>query len=248
MELNWSTFVLEIINFLILVWILKRFLYKPVLEVIRRRQANIQKNLDDAQALQENATVMEAKYKNRLAEWENERNVLYTELEEEIEAERHKRLEALNIRLETEREKSSQIEQRKLEILQLNMEKNALTLGAQFSARILSEGAGPELENNLIKFFLKELSSLPTGQLDKLHNSAANNTNKIIVTSTYPIENDTRDMLEDAFKNKLKLNIPIHYEINKKLLAGIRIAMGAWVLQLNLQDELKSFTELTHEA
>ena len=37
MQLNWSTFVLEIINFLILVWVLKRFLYKPVLAAIAQR-------------------------------------------------------------------------------------------------------------------------------------------------------------------------------------------------------------------
>jgi F-type H+-transporting ATPase subunit b len=246
--LNWSTFVLEIINFLILVWILKRFLYKPVLDVIRRRQVNIQKNLDDAQALQQQATIMEEKYKNRLTEWENERNVLYTELEEEIEAERQKRLAALHVSLEEEQKKSKQIEQRKLEILRLNLEKNALAQGAQFSARLLSEAAGPELENNLLMFFLKELSSLSSKQLDMLHSSASNNTNKILVSSAYPIENDMRQILEDAIKNKLKLNVPIHYELNKELLAGIRIAMGAWVLQLNLRDELKSFAELAHEA
>ena len=43
-------FVLEIINFLVLVWILKRFLYKPVLDVIARRRAGIEKTLADAEA------------------------------------------------------------------------------------------------------------------------------------------------------------------------------------------------------
>ncbi len=48
MELNWTTFALEIVNFLILVWILKRFLYKPVLEAIARRKTAIDKTLSDA--------------------------------------------------------------------------------------------------------------------------------------------------------------------------------------------------------
>jgi len=42
MELNWSTFLLEIINFLILVWILKHFFYKPILDVIAHRRADIE--------------------------------------------------------------------------------------------------------------------------------------------------------------------------------------------------------------
>ena len=51
MELNWSTFILEIINFLVLIWILKRFLYKPVLDVIARRRAGIEKTLSDAREM-----------------------------------------------------------------------------------------------------------------------------------------------------------------------------------------------------
>ena len=41
MELNWTTLILEIVNFLILVWILKHFLYRPVLRVIEERRAGI---------------------------------------------------------------------------------------------------------------------------------------------------------------------------------------------------------------
>ena len=37
MELNWTTFALEAVNFMVLVWILKRFLYKPVLAAIAQR-------------------------------------------------------------------------------------------------------------------------------------------------------------------------------------------------------------------
>ena len=50
MELTWSTFILEIINFLILVWILKRFLYKPVMDAIAKRRASIEQSMQDAAA------------------------------------------------------------------------------------------------------------------------------------------------------------------------------------------------------
>lgn len=68
MELNWSTFILEIINFLILIWILKRFFYKPVLEVIARRRAGIEKTLEDAQALHNEAKALQKQYESRLAD------------------------------------------------------------------------------------------------------------------------------------------------------------------------------------
>ena len=48
MEWNWSTFVLEMINFLVLVWILKHFFYRPVLGVIERRQKSIDQTVEAA--------------------------------------------------------------------------------------------------------------------------------------------------------------------------------------------------------
>jgi F-type H+-transporting ATPase subunit b len=45
MELDWTTFALEIINFLALIWILKRFLYRPVLATLGQRRAGIEANL-----------------------------------------------------------------------------------------------------------------------------------------------------------------------------------------------------------
>ena len=39
MTLSWPTFILEIVNFLVLVWILKRFLYQPILQAIEERKA-----------------------------------------------------------------------------------------------------------------------------------------------------------------------------------------------------------------
>ena len=38
MEINWFTVIAQVINFLILVWLLKRFLYKPVLNAIAERE------------------------------------------------------------------------------------------------------------------------------------------------------------------------------------------------------------------
>ena len=55
MEFDWTTFILEIINFLILVWILKRFLYRPVLGVVARRRAGIEKTLADARRIEAEA-------------------------------------------------------------------------------------------------------------------------------------------------------------------------------------------------
>ena len=106
MELNWSTFILEIVNFLILIWILKRFLYRPVLEIIARRRERVEKTLADAEAINAEAHALQEKYQSRLADWETEKNEARESLQREIAAERAQRLKQLQSELDKEREKS----------------------------------------------------------------------------------------------------------------------------------------------
>ena len=88
MELSWSTFVLEIINFLALVWILKRFLYKPVLDIIARRRSAIEKTQADAATLMAAAEQLQDQYGGRLTEWERERQEARATLARELDDER----------------------------------------------------------------------------------------------------------------------------------------------------------------
>ena len=246
MELNWSTFVLEIINFLILVWILKRFFYKPVLNVIARRRSDIEKTLNDANTLHEDAEALSVKYENRLAEWEKERQAAHTSLDKEIETERARRMGALQALHGEEQEKARVIEQRRLEATRLHAEETALAQGAQFSARLLSLAAGPELQHRLLDLLMKELTSLPPERLNTLRAAAGKTTDRIQVASAYPLDDATRLSLERTLDSILAVTTPFHYEQDKELLAGVRVTMGSWVLHANLQDELKCFAELAH--
>ncbi len=248
MELNWSTFILEIINFLVLIWILKRFFYKPVLNVIARRRAGIEKTLEDAQALHNEAKALQKQYENRLADWDQEQQAARKTLDEEIQIERERQLSALQTTLAEEREKARFVAQRQLEASRLHNEKKALTQGAQFAAKLLTAVSGPELERRLIDLCLNELASLPTEQLNKLQATSGKSSDHIIVTSAHPLDSDTRQTLEHALHKTTAISGPVHYEQDKALMAGIRINVGAWILRANLLDELKGFMDFTHAS
>src|SRR5215471_6750937 len=53
MHLDWWTIGLQTINFGILVWLLHRFLYKPVLTMIDARKAEVGRQFDAAKELEE---------------------------------------------------------------------------------------------------------------------------------------------------------------------------------------------------
>ncbi|HEY9147832.1 MAG TPA: hypothetical protein VIQ22_02385, partial [Gammaproteobacteria bacterium] len=105
MELNWTTFVLEILNFLVLIWLLKHFLYRPVKGVIARRQEGIEQQLQQADEKQRQAEVLREQYKNRLVDWEGEREVARQQLQREIDEQRQQQMAALKREVEAEQER-----------------------------------------------------------------------------------------------------------------------------------------------
>ena len=248
MELNWSTFILEIINFLILVWLLKHFFYKPVLDIINRRRAGIEKTLNDAETKHADAEVLRDQFENRLAEWEKERQTAYAELDKEIQVERSQRMEALQAALEQEREKNQVIEQHKLDAERRHSEELALNQGARFASQLLSIAVGPEMEKRMIDLLLKDLSALPDEKNTSLRAAAGNSDNIVLISSAYPLDDDTRKGLENSLTTNLDINTPVQYVQDNDLQAGLRITIGDWVLHANLQDELKGFVDIAHEG
>lgn len=246
MELNWSTFVLEIINFLVLVWILKRFLYKPVLDVIARRRATIENQLAEAKQLHADSDALKERYEHRLTDWEQERQIAMDKLLHELEETRLQKLQDLKSKITEEDERINLVRSRKNKQAIREIEQQALQQGAEFASRLLSEASGPELEKHLIELLLADLSALSDDQLSELSNKWGESPESILITSAYPLSDDSRHRLEDTLSRVAGLSSPVHYEQDAELLAGLNITIGAWVLQLNVHDELQGFVELSH--
>ena len=68
-----------------------------------------------------------------------------------------------------------------------------------------------------------------------------------MVVTAYPLADQQRQSLEQAMMKIASPDIPLRFEENSELVAGIRITIGAWILGANLQDELAGFRELAHD-
>ncbi|MDA8391084.1 MAG: F0F1 ATP synthase subunit delta [Gammaproteobacteria bacterium] len=240
--MTWTTFFLEIINFFILIWILKRFFYRPILEVIARRRTAVEKTLADAQAMQAAAEALKTQYENRLGQWDKERQTARDVLDKEMAAEGARRLAALQADLQQERDRAQALAARDMEAAQLRAERTALAHATQFATRLLSAVAGPDVERRLLDFLLQELPGLSPEAKDRLR-AGARNGKGIHIVSAFPLDESRRRVLGQSLATFLEGAPAVTYEEDKDLLAGVRITMGDWALRANLRDELKAFAE-----
>jgi len=248
MELSLSTLVLEIINFLVLVWILQRFLYRPVLDVIARRQQTIEGKLAEAKRLNDEAEALKQQYGSRLATWETEKRDAQSELAAQIGDERTKRLQELDASLERERERRQVADARKLEEQRVAAERQALQGAAAFSSRILAEASGAELEQRLVALTLDEIDKLPDTALARLRAQWGSELESIDVASAFDLSSADRQSLEQRLVRICGKPVPVSFRRDESLLAGLCIEIGAWVIAANVRDELKGFAELSLAA
>lgn len=248
MEIDWVTFTLEIVNFLILVWILQRFLYKPILQTIARRKAAIEKTLADAKSLHREAEDMEQRYRDRLAVWEEEKARLRVQAEGEVAAERARRMTALERLLAQEKEKHQALERRQWDDQRKQLEQEALVQGADFAARLLARLAAPELEKRLLRMVLEDLPQHAGDIAKEIHQVHANGEVPVNVASAFPLAEIERRDLEQGLRAVIGAKYSATYSVDPQLQAGLRIGIGPWVLRANLQDELKFFAETSHRA
>lgn len=242
MEFDWTTFALEIINFLILVWILKRFLYRPVLDVIARRRAGVEKMLADAKRIEAEAGELRQRCERELAQWEKDKEAAQARLREELAMERERLMAGLEASIAEERERRRVLDERRQHDFQRAVEEQGIAQGAAFSARLLGRVATPELEARLYVLLLEDLRSLRPEDKRAVTEAAAAPGLELRVQSAFALDEGRRAELARVLAEVTGKTLPVEYRENPDLLAGFHVAIGPWILHANLRDELKFFS------
>jgi F-type H+-transporting ATPase subunit b len=243
MQLDWMSFFLEIVNFLVLVWILQHFLYRPVLRTIAARKALIERSLAEAAARQADAQGLERQYRGRLEAWEREKDGLRESARAELEAEREKRLAALRQALEAEREKHRVIEERAAARVRERLAEDAAAEGARFAARLLGRIAAPALEARVLEAALADRAALPAAEREAIAAACRGAGGEVRVASAFALSAAQRAALLARLAAATGAPVSAAFEEDPALGAGIRVRAGPWVLHANLRDELRAFAE-----
>jgi F-type H+-transporting ATPase subunit b len=243
MSFDWTTFFLELVNFLILLWILKRLFFRPVLDMITKRRAAIEKTLADAKAIKAQAEETKSKYEGRMADWEAERNAARAKLADEISAERQQRMARLEQAINAEREKNRTLEARRLEEQARAAEIRAIAQAAGFATRLFERFAGEELDARIAELLVEDLKHLSDEQMQALKEAAHKPGARLEMTSARELPEAVRNRLTRAMTETLGILPSVAMHIDPSLLAGVRLALGPWIMQATLADELVFFRD-----
>jgi F-type H+-transporting ATPase subunit b len=236
MNFSWWTFALQAANFLILVWLLQRFLFKPVKAIIARRKEETSRALAEASAEKESAE----KVKREL---EAQRSAITAERQRMIEQER-----AL---LSAERQKSIEDARREAEkirneaIKRLDEERAAagdklfertVGLAAALAERLLREIAVNSIEQPFLGRIIDCLDRMPAAERAKL--VPRNGASALLVTTAHSLDAREEAEWREQLAKRLGANLGIKFDNDPQLIAGALITFPNAILRFNWRDGL----------
>lgn len=239
MEIDWFTFGAQIFNFVLLVYLLKRFLYRPVLDAIERRETRVRDRLEEARRKEEEAQAERERYRTLQDDLERTRSSVLRAAEEEA-AQRKKQLtEEVRSEVEAVRDQWRQSLRRQqdafLEEMGRRMSRDVVGLVEE----VVEELADADLEDRMIDVFLERLGRSDADQRREFSAAVLGEDGRVKVRSSFPLSADQRGRIEEVLGTWIGEPEPdFHWEEDPELSLGIQIRAGDRKVSWSVDDYL----------
>jgi F-type H+-transporting ATPase subunit b len=240
MLIDWFTIGAQALNFLILVWLLKRFLYKPILNAIDAREKLIARELADADAKKTEAQKERDEFQTKNEEFDQQRAALLTKATDEAKAERKRLLDearkAADV-LSTRRQESLMNDARNL-----NQAVSLLTQKEVFSItrKALTDLATTSLEERMGEVFTRRLRELDEKAKAMLGDALKKNSEPALVRSTFDLPSGQRAAIQNALNETFSAEICLRFETSPDLISGIELSANGQKVGWSIADYLAS--------
>lgn len=244
MSIDWITVSAQIVNFLVLVWLLKHFLYQPVILAMERREQRIADRLNEAEQREQQAAQQRQQYQDRQRELAEQREAMLDEAHAQTEQQKRQLLHEAREEVARLREDwQAQVRQEQKEFLQQLREETSTTI-QEIARKALADLADSPLEAQVIEGFIHRLKSLDKEDRQSLAATAG----PIRISSAQALDAPLRGRLTRAVHDHLTDDVAVEYSQSPALLCGIELSRGEQRLGWNLAAYLEQLGTRMQDA
>jgi F-type H+-transporting ATPase subunit b len=247
MLIDWFTVIAQAVNFLILVWLMKRYLYQPILNALDAREKRIAAELADAAAKEAEATAEREEYKRKNEAFESQRAAMLNSATDEAAAERHRLFDQARKDADSLRDK--QQESLRSEYQQLNEEfaRRAQSEVFAIARKTLADLAGVSLEEHMTDMFVQRLRALNSEEKERLAAMFKSPFHPVLVRSAFELAPAQRTSIEGAVRETLASTATVRFEVVPNLIGGIELIMEGQKVAWSIADYLASLEKDVNE-
>jgi F-type H+-transporting ATPase subunit b len=242
MHIDWFVFFAQIVNFLILLFLLKKFLYGRIISAIDAREARIAATFAEAEKSKEEARTSALDYEKRLQELQGLSEEMLNKARVEAEAYRSELMDKV-------REDVESIQNRWLDTLRSERENFFQELrklaGNQVYAvtrRVLKDLADIDLDERIVQVLRERIETLNLDERQRIKDLMTGG-ESITIQSAFQIPVESRAMLTGAIHRIIGEGIDVAFETSDDVVSGYELRVNGYKIAWSMKDYLDTLEE-----
>ncbi len=243
MLIDWFTVGAQALNFVVLVWLMKRFLYKPVLDAIDAREKRIAAELADADAKKAAAETDRDDLQHKNEAFDQQRAALLAKATADAGVERQRLLDAARTAadaLTTARAQSMAGDARNV-----NRDLRQRVQAEVFAVarRALTDLATADLEASVCSLFIARLRTLEGPARNDLAAALGASHDGALVRTAFALPTVQRTAVQEAVDDTFAMKVALHYEVAPALVGGIELSTNGQKFAWSIADYLATLEQ-----
>jgi F-type H+-transporting ATPase subunit b len=239
--IDWFTVGAQALNFLILVWLMKRFLYGPILHAIEEREKLIAGELADADAKKAEAVNERDAFHQKNQKLDEERAALLAEARNDAKAERERLLAQAQKDADALSARRQETLMREAQDLNQALVRRTRQEVFAIARKALSDLATTSLEERLGEVFTRRLREMDGAEKERLAEALRTASAPAVLRSAFELPAEQRATIQTALNETFSADVHVEYETAPDLVSGIELTANGQKIAWSIADYLATF-------
>ena len=247
MLIDWFTVIAQIANFLILIWLLRRFLYKPILKAVDDREKLIQSQIKNADALKAEAKKEGEEFKRKNEELTRQTEAIKQKTTDDAKAERQRLFDEANKEYNDLRTKLEEGLRNEQEAQGGKITRQIQEEVFSITKKTLSDIASANLEQQIVEVFIKRLGELK--EEDKVALASSLKTSpSVTIKSSFNIPPAQQVAMESAIHKSFNTKANVQFQISTEQIGGLEFITNEYKIAWNISNYISSLEKNVADA
>jgi F-type H+-transporting ATPase subunit b len=246
MLIDWFTVGAQLLNFLILIWLMKRFLYQPILNALDARERKISAELSDADHKKQEAQTERDEFLRKNQEFEQQRADLVKVATEEAKNERLRLLNEVRQEAEHLRVQRQEALKSEQQVLTTSVSRRTQAEVFAITRKTLADLADVSLEAQMVTIFIDKLRQNDTESQQQLA-AFKSSTSPLLIRTTFELPPAQVAEIKQAVQEIFACEPQLQFEITPHLISGIELSCNGQKISWSISDYLAGLEKKLNE-
>ncbi|MEO6685109.1 MAG: F0F1 ATP synthase subunit delta [Dyadobacter sp.] len=243
MEINWFTVIAQIINFLVLVWLMKKYLYKPVLDAVGGREKKIAAELAEARSNMVEAKKKQDEFQQKNEEFDKQKQQLMAQASSEAGVEKQKMLDSAKVEAEVVKQKLEDASKQQQADLNDQILQKTQQQVFSITRKALAELASANLEEQSVQVFIGKIKAINENDKKQFIAAFHSDVNPVSVKSAFDLSEKEQKSITKAIADILGEDGKYEFKTDPKIIGGVELSTKGYKLAWSFSAYINSLEQ-----